>query len=135
MSATDVKKRNPKLGMVKSVSSVQRNKNFNIALNELDEAIRQLGDVSHLEHDTNLVLHIMSLVENISNITITGVEKKKLVIDKICGLFPISNNDRDKEKLSKLIDFLCEQKLVTKVSNVAVMSKSLCGFLLKKVIT
>ena len=134
MSATDVKKRNPKLGMVKSVSSVQRNKNFNIALNELDEAIRQLGDVSHLEHDTNLVLHIMSLVENISNITITGVEKKKLVIDKICGLFPISNNDRDKEKLSKLIDFLCEQKLVTKVSNVAVMSKSLCGFLLKKVV-
>ena len=125
-------KKNPKLALVKTHSTVKQNKKRNIALNELDATINELGDVSHLENDPELLLHFMTLVENLTNVKLSGEDKKSLVIDKFVALFPVSNNDRDREKLGKLIDFLCSQKMVRAVSSATVVTKSVCGFLLKK---
>lgn len=125
-------KKNPKLALVKTHSTVKQNKKRNIALNELDSVIASLGDLQHLEHDPALLLHLMNLVENLSNIKLSGEDKKSLVVEKFVSLFPVSNNDRDKEKIGKLIDFLCSQGMVKVISTATVVGTSICSYLIKK---
>ena len=128
----ETSKKNPKLSLVKPQQSVKKQKKLNNSIKDLEDAIESLGNCSHLEHDPCFVLHVMNLVENISNVKLTGQEKKDLVIEKIFTIFPLNTSEQDRERLSKLIDFLCSQKMVKAISTTAVIASSVCGFLLKK---
>lgn len=128
----ETSKKNPKLSLVKPQQSVKKQKKLNNSIKDLEDAIESLGNCSHLQDDPNFVLHVMNLVENISNVKLTGQEKKDLVIEKIFTIFPLNTTEQDRERLGKLIDFLCSQKMVKAISTTAVIASSVCGFLLKK---
>ena len=128
----ETSKKNPKLSLVKPQQSVKKQKKLNNSIKDLEDAIESLGNCSHLQDDPHFVLHLMNLVENISNVKLTGQEKKDLVIEKIFTVFPLNTSEQDRERLGKLIDFLCSQKMVKAISTTAVIASSVCGFLLKK---
>ncbi len=124
-------KKNSKLDLVKiaDTSSVKKTINLNCALMELDSKIAELGDLSHLVDNPSLVLHVCNLVENISKVVLSGLEKKDIVIKIVVRLFPVLNNDADKLKMSKLIDFICSVGILHKVSSISVTQGACVNFL------
>lgn len=126
--------KNPKLDLVKLTSGVKKGLKVQQAINDIDKKIQELGNLSHLEHDPSIVLHLMNLVENLKLKTQTGKEKRDLVIQKLVQLFPTSNNEKDIKRYENLCDWICEMNLITKVTDVAVVSSSFCSYLLKKVV-
>lgn len=125
-------KKNLKLDLVKLTSSVKKQTHLNTCLAELDAKIKELGDISHLVNDPAFVHHLCNLVENLTKMTLTGADKKALVIKTIIASFPVLNNDADKDKISKLIDFIVDSGIIQKVSGTVAQTKTVCNYFLKK---
>ena len=128
-----MKKKNFKLELVKANSllglSIQQKKNSCII--ELTSEIDKLGDLTNLMYDPSVILHLCNMVENLSQVKFNGVEKKQLVIDQIIRLFPILNNDTDRIKIMKTIDFLCTSDMVRKIATSDLTKsgvKTVCNF-------
>ena len=121
-----------KLDLVKLTSTVKKQTQLNTCLTELDDKIKELGDITHLVNDPAFVHHLCNLVENLTKMTLTGADKKALVIKTIIASFPVLNNDADKDKISKLIDFIVDSGIVQKVSKTVAQTKTVCNYFLKK---
>ena len=129
-----ISKKNLKLDLVKLTSSVKKQTHINTCLTELDDKIKELGDISHLVNDPAFHHHRCNLVENLTKMTLTGADKKALVIKTIIATFPVLNNDADKERISKLINFIVDAQIVQKVSNSVAQTKTVCNYFLKKLV-
>ena len=98
---------------------------------QIDDMLAGLVGVADPECPS-ILLHVMQLVENLDTPPPSGAAKKQLVLDKIAALLPVVNNEQDLRRLGKTIDFLCELKLVSKLTTAAVVSASACSYLQKK---
>ena len=127
-------KKNLKLDLVKLTTSVKKQTHLNTCLAELDAKIKELGDISHLLNDPSFIHHLCNLVENLTKMTLTGKEKKALVIKTLVATFPVLNNDADQERLSKLIDFIVDSGIVQKVRNSVAQTKTVCSYIFKKLV-
>ncbi len=130
---SNTSKKNPKLDLVKSTSSLKRVEKMNNIAADLKAKIADLGDVSSLEDDASFLLHICTLVENVST-KLKGADKKDLVIKQMITTFPTLNNQKDLARIGKLIDFLVENSLVKSIGNVEVATSNFCSFLNKKLL-
>ena len=99
------------------------------ALDEIDRKIAALPDIQRLKHEPSLVLFCCQLLENIDSIRppLKGEEKKQIVIQKLHTVFM----DWHEDHIGKLIDFICQANLVTRIPSAAVVGKSI----LKKLVS
>jgi hypothetical protein len=129
---SDTKKKNVKLDLVKRTPSLKKLSQKNKALEELREKIAELGDISELsDPHPDLVEHFCTLVENISKVVLKGPEKKALVLQLLLEIFPILNNDKDCERIERLIDHVCNRGLIKKISDTTVLGSKFCSFIKK----
>jgi hypothetical protein len=131
MSEKKPKKKNAKLDLVKTKSNLKKIERTNVALDELRSKLKELGDISELQDDPELIEQLCIWVENISKLKLKGEEKQGTVIKLLLELYPILNNEKDVNRLKKQIDHICASGLIQKVSDAVVVGSKLCGFLKK----
>lgn len=127
-------KKNAKLDLVKTKSNLKKLERMAIVLDELQQKLDELGDISALEDDPNLLHQLCDWVENISKIVLKGDEKRDLVIKLITKTFPSLNSEKDIIRLKKQIDHFCENDLIKKVKGSTVLVKGLCSFLSRRML-
>ena len=128
---TDAPKKNVKLDLVKTKSNLKKLERNNGALDEIRSKIKDLGDISQLENDPELIEQLCTWVENITKIILKGVEKQDLVVKLLLDNYPTLNNDKDIARIRKQINHIVSSGLITKVSDTAVVASSVCGFIKK----
>jgi len=137
MNPNPPRKKNLSLSLVKPIASstLDKFKRLNIAEAEVDAEIAKLGDVSQLHDEEPQLIHLLcNFVENISNVKLTGQEKKDFVVKKITSLLPVLNNNIDLKWINKTIDMLC---IICSVKSIDTSIKTLqgvktvCGFFSK----
>ena len=132
-----LKKKNKALSLVKPInqSSLSKFQKLSRAETEIEIEISKLGDVSQLHNEEPQLIHLIcNLVENLTDVKLTGQEKKDLVIKKITSSLTHLDNPVDLKWISKTIDMLCLVGAVSKVasSEKTVQSlKSVCNFFSK----
>jgi hypothetical protein len=124
-------KKNGKLDLVKSKSNLKRIELINHITNELKQKILELGDMnSTLQEDASFVHYVCNLVENIDSVILKGPEKKDLVMKLILQVFP----NADTSKMTNLIEFCCDMKLISKIPLSKVVLSTVWNFLSKKLL-
>jgi hypothetical protein len=128
---SDRKKKNVKLDLVKTKSNLKKVERTNVALDELRSKLKELGDISALQDDPELIEQLCIWVENISKLKLKGEEKQSTVVKLLVEEFPVLNNEKDINRLKKQIDHICASGLIQKVSDALVVGVKVCGFLKK----
>ena len=126
-------KKNKSLTLIKPVGEVLKSKKFHTINSEVDSLIEELGEIQN--YDPSLLFTIMTYVENVSSVKLTGEEKKKIVIDKVLSLCVEKNNCKDIEELNKYIDFFCHMKWINKIATSKIVKnevKNLCSIFFQK---
>jgi hypothetical protein len=124
-------KKNGKLDLVKSKSNLKRIELINHITNELKQKIAELGEMNiTLQEDASFVHYVCNLVENVDSVILKGPEKKDLVMKLVQQIFP----NADTTKMSNLVEFCCDMKLVTKVPMTKVVLSAVWDFLSKKLL-
>jgi hypothetical protein len=124
-------KKNGKLDLVKSKSNLKRIELINHITNELKQKILELGDMnSTLQEDASCVHYVCNLFENIDSVILKGPEKKDLVMKLILQVFP----NADTSKMTNLIEFCCDMKLISKIPLSKVVLSTVWNFLSKKLL-
>jgi hypothetical protein len=126
-----ISKKNSKLDLVKPKASIRKAEKMNVVMNELRQKITELGSINGMYNDVSFIHHVCSLVENLTQVTLTGPEKKALVVSLIIEHFPQLDNENGIATTKKTIDFLCDIGVVEKIATSKVVGKSLIGFLSK----
>ena len=130
-------KKNLSLSLVRPIkdSHLDKFKRLSKAELEIDDELRKLGNICQVQNIGELVHLIASLVENVTSVKLTGVEKKEFVIKKLTSFHPDYNNEGDLKWINVLIDTLCVVGAIAKVDNSKVVLhtiKSVCSpFFLK----
>lgn len=125
-------KKNKKLDLVKSKTSLQKLERMNTILEELREKIKELGDISELHDDPAFIAHVCELVENVSKVSLKGPEKSNLVLKLLLEVFAHLNNEKDLKRIQKSINFIVNSKLIKAIPNSTVVAKSVCSFFFKQ---
>ena len=120
-----------RLDLVKPSKSIKNLQKILASSAQVDSALANIALVADPECPST-IHHIMTLVENCDTPPPTGAAKKQLVLQKFAALFPAANNEHDLRIAGKIIDYLCEQNLVQRVSAAAVVGASVCTYLQKK---
>ena len=128
------KKKNEKLDLVKTKSNLKKIERTNVALDELRSKLTDLGDISELQDDPELIEQLCVWVENISKLKLKGDEKQGTVIKLLLEVYPVLNNDKDIHRLKKQIDHICASGLLTKISKTAVVGYKVLNFFAKKLL-
>lgn len=134
MSEKKTKKKNEKLDLVKTKSNLKKIERTNVALDELRSKLKDLGDISDLQDDPELIEQLCVWVENISKLKLKGEEKQNTVIKLLLEVYPILNNDKDVNRLKKQIDHICASGLLKKIGKSAVIASKVASFFLKKML-
>jgi hypothetical protein len=124
-------KKNKKLDLVKSKSSLQKLEAINTALDELREKIKEKGDVSEMHDDDAFIANLCECVENITKVSLTGSEKSNLVIKLLLEVFSHLNNEKDLKRIQKSINFIVSGNFVKVVPDSKLVAKSVWNFFLK----
>ncbi len=100
--------------------------------NEIVRRVLEFENYLSLRNDPELLKFICDLVENGVKKTDdkNKVDKKELVLEIYFKIFNISENE--KKHISDQIDFLCENKLITKVFNVKKNGKLFINYIKSK---
>lgn len=130
MSAS--KKKNTRLELVKAKSNLKKVEKLNSIYCELQELVNELGNIDNLVDDPSVIIHICELVENVNTYELTGAEKQELAIKLLVGKFPVLNNEKDIKRIKLLIDSFCENKVIQKIADSKVASKSFWKFIVRK---
>ena len=118
------KTKNYKLDLVKPCGALELHTKKNIADNELSKKIAELGDISELTYNLDVIETLCHMVENVENIVLNGVQKKELVVKHLLRLYPFTNNDKDIKNYNSWIDYICKNKNIVKIP-VQTIAKSL----------
>lgn len=129
---TKKKKKNPKLEFVKSTSSLQKAEKLNIAIDDLRQIFVEVGNIEEMSDDPSFIQKVCELVENVTSISLTGKEKLELALQLITEKFPLLNNEKDLQRLTKQINHMVDSGLIKKISGMKVLSSRVCNFFLKK---
>ncbi len=126
------RKKNFSLTLVKPIpsSNLDKFKRLSKAENEIDDELRNLGNVCQIQEIGELLHLLCNLVENLSSVKLSGSEKKDFVIKKLTSFHPDYNNEKDLKWIEILINTLCVVGAVSKIGNskLAVQTvKSICG--------
>ena len=78
--------------------------------------IQKIPNCQILKNDVEVLLHICNLIENLISKNKQKIDKKQLVIDIMSQVFYL-NSDVEKDAVAKQIQFLFDNKLITKVTS------------------
>jgi hypothetical protein len=95
--------------------------------------IQKIPNYQSLKNEVEILLHICNLIENLISKNKQKIDKKKLVLDIMAQVFHF-NSDSEKEGLEKQIQFLYDNKLITKVTKFKQVAKkvfAVANFILK----
>jgi len=95
--------------------------------------IQKIPNYQSLKNEVEILLHICNLIENLISKNKQKIDKKKLVIDIMAQVF-CCNSDSEREVLEKQIQFLYDNKLITKVTKFKQVAKkvfAVANFILK----
>jgi hypothetical protein len=95
--------------------------------------IQKIPNYQSLKNEVEILLHICNLIENLISKNKQKIDKKKLVLDIMAQVF-CCNSDSEKEVLEKQIQFLYDNKLITKVTKFKQVAKkvfAVANFILK----
>jgi hypothetical protein len=95
--------------------------------------IQKIPNYQSLKNEVEILLHICNLIENLISKNKQKIDKKKLVLDIMAQVFHF-NSDSEKEGLEKQIQFLYDNKLITKVTKFKQVAKKVfaaANFILK----
>ena len=124
------------LKLVKLKRSLLQVTSYHSILNEILEHLKQMSIGSELRKDPEFILYVCRLVECVDipkNIP-KKVDKKQLVKDIFCLLFPELNNDIDLNHLDILIEFLHSNKKIVGVSLASRVTNAVCDFVARKIL-
>jgi hypothetical protein len=96
--------------------------------------IQKIPNYQSLKNEVEILLHICNLIENLISKNKQKIDKKKLVLDIMAQVFHF-NSDSEKEGLEKQIQFLYDNKLITKVTKFKQVAKkvfAVANFILKE---
>jgi hypothetical protein len=102
-----------------------------IVQNILDH-ISSLGNLNEIKKDPEYVLYVCRLVESCDFKGKKKPNKKQIVLDVICRLYPEMNNETDLKSLDTLIEFLHANKRIIGVSRFYRCVSLVGDFLIKK---
>ena len=77
--------------------------------------IQKIPNFQTLKNDVEILLHLCNLIENLISKNKQKIDKKQLIIDIMAQVFYL-NSDAEKDTISKQIQFLYDNKLITKVT-------------------
>lgn len=123
--------KNPNVAIVSAKGKLATVIGMNQLENDILNIISTYGDISTLQHEKTLLQDICKRVENADSVSLTGDEKKALVLKIITKLFPMLNNERDLAIIKADVDFLCGSGLVKAVSTLKKVKKVVWGFIKK----
>jgi len=123
--------KNSQLALVKKKSSIKKISKMKTVLDELRSEINELGDISSLVDDPDIIQHICELVENVTVMKLKGESKSELVIKLLLEIYPVLNNDKDKARIQKQINNFCGNKIIKAVPTSKIVGNTVC-WLLKK---
>ena len=95
--------------------------------------IQKIPNYQSLKNEVEILLHICNLIENLISKNKQKIDKKKLVLDIMAQVF-CCNSDSEREVLEKQIQFLYDNKLITKVTKFKQVAKkvfAVANFILK----
>ena len=95
--------------------------------------IQKIPNCQILKNDVEILLHICNLIENLISKNKQKIDKKQLVIDIMVQVFYL-NSDVEKDAVEKQIQFLYDNKLITKVTTLRQVIKkfvAVANFILK----
>ena len=95
--------------------------------------IQKIPNSQILKNDVEVLLHICNLIENLISKNKQKIDKKQLVIDIMSQVFYL-NSDVEKDAVAKQIQFLFDNKLITKVTTYKQVIKkfvAVANFILK----
>ena len=84
--------------------------------------IQKIPNCQMLKNDVEILLHICNLIENLISKNKQKINKKQLVIDIMTQGFYLSS-DVEKDAIEKQIQFLYDNKLITKVTTFKQVAK------------
>ena len=94
-----------------SKSTILKNEIMDFILKD----IQKIPNFQMLKNDVEILLHICNLIENLISKNKQKIDKKQLVIDIMCQVFYL-NSDVEKDAVAKQIQFLYDNKLISKVT-------------------
>jgi hypothetical protein len=112
-----------------SKSTILKNEIMDFILKD----IQKIPNFQMLKNDVEILLHICNLIENLISKNKQKIDKKQLVIDIMCQVFYL-NSDVEKDAVAKQIQFLYDNKLITKVTKFNQVAKkfiAVANFILK----
>ena len=77
--------------------------------------IQKIPNFHMLKNDVEILLHFCNLIENVISKNKQKIDKKQLIIDIMVQVFYL-NSDAEKDAIAKQIQFLYDNKLITKVT-------------------
>ena len=77
--------------------------------------IQKIPNFHMLKNDVEILLHFCNLIENLISKNKQKIDKKQLIIDIMVQVFYL-NSDAEKDAIAKQIQFLYDNKLITKVT-------------------
>lgn len=102
------------LSYIKTKHTLQTAEHKTVLCLAIVEKVRQIDNHGALKFDNELLIFVMSCVENA--LESKKIDKKTLVLEIFEILFETSGDD--KRVISNSIDFLCNNKLVKKIPSV-----------------
>lgn len=102
-----------------------------IVQNILDH-ISSLGNLNEIKKDPEFVLYVCRLVESCDFKGKKKPDKKQIVLDVLCRLYPEMHNETELKSLDTLIEFLHANKRIIGVSKFYRAVSLVGDFLIKK---
>lgn len=94
--------------------------------------LNALGNLDAVKRDPEYILFVCRLVESCEFKGSKKPDKKQIVIDIICRLYPELRNENDLKSLDTLIEFLHASKRIVGVSRIARALSCVGGFIARK---
>ena len=94
--------------------------------------IQSLGNLDEIKKDPEYVLYVCRLVESCDFKGKKKPDKKQIVLDVLCRLYPEMNNQSELKSLDILIEFLHANKRIIGVSKFYRVVSLVGDFLVKK---
>ena len=94
--------------------------------------ITSLGDLGEIKKDPEYVLYVCRLVESCDFQGKKKPNKKELVLDVICRLYPELRNDTDLKALDIMIEFLHANKRIVGISKLQRVLSCVGDFIVRK---